>query len=124
MSQKSRNIEALDIIEKCRRLELVISELSGGVLVYVPLWPEFKAKLDPKTDESGRVREFRVICKFFERISNKKVPAGHGRWHIWETGSFRSDGKIIYDKDLKKEVLLRRADGLPVGEKWNPYGRI
>jgi hypothetical protein len=115
---KPRNKEALDIIEKCRSLDFVISELSGGVLVYVPLWDEFKKKLSPTSDESVRVREFRDVCKFFERISNKKAPAGHGRWHLWETGSFRFHGKFIYDEKLKKEVHLRRKDGRPVGEKW------
>ena len=118
MSQKPRNKEALDIIDKCRRLDLVIAKLSGGVLVHIPLWVDFKERLNPHADESVRVRDFRAVCKFFERISNKKAPNGHGRWHIWETGSFRSDGKFVYVRNLKKEVLLRRADGLPVGEKW------
>jgi len=115
---KPRNKETLDIIDKCRRLDLVIAELSGGVLVHVPLWADFKNKLDPSADESVRVRDFRSVCSFFERVSNKKALAGHGRWHIWETGSFRSDGKFIADRNQKKEVFLRRADGLPVGEKW------
>lgn len=115
---KPRNKEALVIIERCRNLGFVISELSGGVLVYVPLWDEFKKKLNPTSDESNRVREFRFVCKYFEKISNKKSPAGHGRWHLWETGSFRFDGKFIKDEKLKKEVILRRKDGRPVGERW------
>ena len=115
---KPRNEEALEVIQKCRNLELVISELTGGVLVYVPLWYEFKKKLNPSADERIRVREFRDVCKYFERISNKKSPAGHGRWHLWETGSFGYQAKFIYDEKLKKEVLLRRKDGRPVGERW------
>ncbi len=115
---KPRNKEALEVIQKCRNLELVISELSGGVLVYVPLWDEFTGKLNPSADERVRVREFRDVCKFFERISNKKSPAGHGRWHLWETGSFASHGKFSLDAKSKKTVFKQRKDGRPVGEKW------
>jgi hypothetical protein len=109
---KPRNKEALDIIDKCRRLDLVIEELSGGVLVHVPLWADFKRKLDPSVDESVRVRDFRSVCNFFERISNKKAPAGHGRWFLWETGSFGAWGRAT------NKGFVRRTDRRPVGEKW------
>jgi hypothetical protein len=115
---KQLNKEALDIIERCRRLGFVISELSGGVLVHVPLWVDFKKILDPQADESVRVKDFRVVCRYFERINKKKFPVGHGRWHLWGTGSYHYDGRLTFDQRSGKVIPVRRKDGLPVGEKW------
>lgn len=76
-------------------------------MVYIPTFAEFKPNLDPMKDESEKVRAFRSVTKFFEKMT--RVKDGNGRWFLWETGAWRIDAYQT------KNGIKHRRDKTPPG---------
>ncbi|MDB4506643.1 hypothetical protein N9055_00300 [Akkermansiaceae bacterium] len=85
------NKEFFQAIKLCRELGIVVSELSGGVVVDFPTWKDFRDTLSgARTDTDGhRLEIYKILKPFFRKIYRSKD--GAGRYHIWQTGTVRMD---------------------------------
>jgi hypothetical protein len=90
MSRKS-DPTTVTVIELCRVLGFVSSELSGGVVVELPTWNEFKRTL-PAEGAHTQIDGFRTVTKFFD--SRIRMPDIRRRWKVWHTGTVRIDNHV------------------------------
>lgn len=88
---KPSHAPTVEIINLCRELGFVRSELSGGVCVDLPTWQQFKLTLPPG-DARVQIRAFHRVRDYIE--GNSRVPDIRRRWKIWHTGTFRVDNRL------------------------------
>ena len=107
------NEDFLEAIERSKEFDIVVSELSGGIVADFPTWNDFKESLSGDyTDEDGeRVALYKKLKPFFRKLGQSKD--GAGRYHIWQTGTYRMDFHME-DRDLGGLGMRKRYYRKPI----------
>jgi hypothetical protein len=88
---KKSDPQAVEIIDLCREMGFVISELDGGIMIEFPSFKQFLKGLPPSGAQE-QVSEYRRIEAFL--FSRFRIPDMRRRWKIWHTGTVRIDIKL------------------------------
>jgi hypothetical protein len=78
---KKKNPLIVSVIKKCRELDLVKSEVLGGVVLEIPYLNSEKLSGDYKFILDS-------LCQNYG-VKKKDISMFYGRFQLWETGSFR-----------------------------------
>ena len=104
-----------DLINKCRELGLVKSELSGGAIIELPTFQDFRKTLH-ELDAKAKIDTYHYILNGLRKRYGFTKKMIIGRFSLWQTGTFsrslsapKSGSEKLHPAEKKARRSRRRG---------------